>query len=506
MGLALPPESCKIYTPAPLARAMVAALGDKPHFQWLEPSHGRGAFVEAMADNKIGRARITAIDLDPTPAAADRLANSFRGVDFLRWASTTACRFDRIVGNPPYVAISQLPTSLRRCASLVRDPTGRPIGLGANVWYAFVLTSIRLLRPGGSLAFVLPSAAEFADYAAAVRHTVQAQFGRLELYRCRRPLFALVQEGNLVVVAKEFQAGPFRIVRRRFATPGKLVSALSASGEGNGRPCQPETGSRDAGMVEFRDIATVRLGGVTGDARYFLMDEQRRRDLGIPTTAVVPVVSRARHLRSGSIDQAEWKKLRAEGERVWLFSPSQAACVHPEVKKYLRRRVGGCNRAAFKVSNRRPWYRTPLPSHPHAFLSGMARFGPWLCINEKPKLNATNTLYVVTFRNCSGDDRFRYALSFLTSSVREQLRRTGRRYADGLVKHEPSALAGLRLPQMRDGMDFRNTYSKALDALLQGNHREAMKIADSATAPKVVECSLKGTDEAPPTGVLSSAA
>jgi methylase of polypeptide subunit release factors len=117
MRLALPPESCKVYTPSPLADAMIAALGDKPHLQWLEPSHGKGAFVEALARRGISKARIIAIDLDPTSAPGDKFAKVFRGVDFLRWATRTDCRFDRIVGNPPYIAISQLPVSLRGAAA-----------------------------------------------------------------------------------------------------------------------------------------------------------------------------------------------------------------------------------------------------------------------------------------------------------------------------------------------------------------------------------------------------
>ena len=102
MRLAFPPDSSKVYTQADLAEAMVWALGDEPILSWLEPSHGRGVFVEAISRLGVRRKRIVAIDLDRKVSVADDLAMTFRGVDFLRWAAQTQQRFDRIVGNPPF--------------------------------------------------------------------------------------------------------------------------------------------------------------------------------------------------------------------------------------------------------------------------------------------------------------------------------------------------------------------------------------------------------------------
>lgn len=163
MTLPSAPDACKVYTPAVLADAMVHALGDDPCALWLEPSHGTGVFINAIARLGTPKERIVALDLDRTSSPADGLATTLRGVDFLRWANQTELRFDRIVGNPPFIAINRLPQTLQNSAVSVPDFNGRLIGRGANVWYAFVLASLRLLKPGGHLAFVLPSAAEFAN-------------------------------------------------------------------------------------------------------------------------------------------------------------------------------------------------------------------------------------------------------------------------------------------------------------------------------------------------------
>src|SRR5438034_1268556 len=100
---ACPPVSCKVYTPRPLAEALVNALGDEPDAQWLEPCVGEGVFISALADIGVQAERITAIDLESAPGPQDTRANTHRGIDFLQWAATTQRRFDRIVANPPFV-------------------------------------------------------------------------------------------------------------------------------------------------------------------------------------------------------------------------------------------------------------------------------------------------------------------------------------------------------------------------------------------------------------------
>src|SRR5687768_9368391 len=145
MRLALPLDSCKVNTPADLASAIVQALGDDTGLLWLEPSHGSGVFVEAISQLRVPKKNIVAVDLDPGGSPADRLATTIRRVDFLKWAQETRRRFDRIVGNPPFVSIKRLKVSLQGTAASVQDFDGNPIGYGANTWYAFVLASLRLL-------------------------------------------------------------------------------------------------------------------------------------------------------------------------------------------------------------------------------------------------------------------------------------------------------------------------------------------------------------------------
>lgn len=481
MRLARPPSSCKVYTSPDLADAMVRSLGDQEHAVWLEPSHGKGAFLEALSRLGIEKDRVVAIDLDTSIAEADKLAITFRGLDFLRWASTTDRRFDRIVGNPPFIPISRLPASLRKTASSVLDANGKPIGSGTNVWCAFVIASLRLLRQGGSLAFVLPSAAGFSDYAEKIRKTVFQSFGNLELYHCTRPLFDEVQEGTLVALARDYGSGPCTMRRRRFTSRTALIRGLSRGSRVSGRKCPSKAQPRDKGVLPFNSVATIHLGGVTGHSDYFLMTESKRESLGLPFGAVSHVVSKAKHVRCAALTMANWRELREGGERIWLFNPLDSLVTSSSVKRYLKldHKNGGCNCQAYKISIRKPWYRTPMPKIPDAFMSGMSQHGPFLCINETRCVNATNTLYVVRFLSRDRNDWFKWALALLTSYTQRQIRRLGRRYADGLIKFEPGTFRNIALPIMKANPEYKVLYDRAISAVFDGRIGTAREIADS---------------------------
>jgi len=263
-----------------------------------------------------------------------------------------------------------------------------------------------------------------------------------------------------------------------------LVRRLTNGSSVNGHKCPNGTTSQGADETTFGSVAEIGLGGVTGDASFFLMDENKRTSLKLPIRALIPVVSKARHLHSAVLTDSNWNRLRVSGQRIWLFNPSRDLTNHSSVRAYLTLKTaeGGCNRDAYKVSIREPWYRTPMPPPPDAFLSGMSQHAPWLCINETRTVNATNTLYVIRFLSRERADWYLYALALLTSKVRRQLRRIGRRYPDGLIKYEPGQLRNVRLPQLRSDADHRQLYIKAAAALLSGNHRLAKQIADSLLA------------------------
>jgi adenine-specific DNA-methyltransferase len=478
------PVSCQVYTPRPLADAMVKALGDAPTIEWLEPCVGEGVFISALAALGVETDRITGIDLNSEPGGQDALSKTTRGIDFLDWAMSSDQRFDRIVGNPPFVSLSKLNSELRKAALKVKSPNGHEITLSSNYWHVFLCASLNLLKPNGSLAFVLPASWDYADYAKAVRLEVLEHFSRVTIYRSRRPLFESVQEGSIILVATGFGSSECKSSRFEFDAPADLIEALRAFDEvelGAGNLLAPPLQSIDAAYARLGDIVDIRLGGVTGAASFFLLTESQRINLGLPVKSLRRVVSKARHLVSGEISSQGWEQLRDSGHRVWLFHPTPAQLLHPAVKRYLDSAIAQAQPITerYKVKIRTPWYNTPIPRNCDGFLSGMSRFGPWISVNSDPKLTATNTLYTISFlQKTSQEEKFAWALSLLRTETRNVIESLGRIYADGLIKHEPGDLSQLIIRRPKDTRGARRTYNQAVEFLLAGQLQRSRGLAD----------------------------
>jgi hypothetical protein len=234
----------------------------------------------------------------------------------------------------------------------------------------------------------------------------------------------------------------------------------------------------------LRDVMNIGIGAVTGDSDFFLLSESQRKKLGLPKSALRPVVSRARHLQGPAINGDIWAGYRNNDERVWLFRPCDSELVDPQVRAYmeLEPEQGGCRRDAFKVRNRTPWWRTRLPPRPHGFLSGMTQHGPVVCFNEKPGLTATNTLYTVRFADAiPKKDRCAWAMMLMTTSAREKIEVAQRMYALGLKKLEPGDIGSLQLPVPRLPVP-RRAYQQAVKAVMDANWVRASEIADRFVA------------------------
>jgi adenine-specific DNA-methyltransferase len=504
------PQSCVVFTPRPLADAMVQALGDQQHATWLEPCVGGGVFLEALAATKVPPSRIRGLDLATTSSSQDHLARTIRGEEFLRWSQSTTERFSRIIANPPYIALNRMPRSVQSSALRILVPgTTRKVTLGANSWFGFLCASISLLRRRGSLAFLLPAAWEYADYAAPLRASIGQLFETVEVHRCRQPLFKAVLEGSVVLLARHCHGASSRaevspIKRVSYRTPDALIRALGASrpatvdrkdqvvsiwSGGSSSALESTTASdrrttREAtphAKKQLGDVIQIRLGGVTGHAHYFVLSDEQRVQYDLPCSVCRPVLTRARHLTAGTIGPDDWRQLRDDGERVWLFDPRPSQIRLKAVKRYLdlSPQDGGCDRTALKVRSRDPWYRTPIQRHIDGFMSGMSGWGPWVVFRETPRLAATNTLYLVHFlSSATADERAAWAMWLLTSEAARHLHRIGRRYADGLVKFEPGDIAELPIatPAQTDGAYA--AYQRAVRLLLKGQKAASRREAD----------------------------
>jgi hypothetical protein len=295
-------------------------------------------------------------------------------------------------------------------------------------------------------------------------------------------LFPEVREGCVVLVAKGYRKEPAKSVRINHTNADALITALL---QGDGKPTNHNASARtgDPSLTPFSDLYAVKIGCVTGDAKYFLLRESDRARLRLPKESVSPVLSKARHLASAYMTAREWERLLAADERVWLFNPEPRVVRQKAVQEYLQHGRENCDLDAYKLRNRDPWYRVPNVRYGAAgFLSGMTKLGPWICFRSKRQLSATNTLYALTAKTkMSSEERAAWALSLISTYPQRQFHAIARRYPEGLAKLEPHDLNSLRLPTPLRTKRAPEEYARAISYLVTGNVTEAIAVADAFT-------------------------
>ena len=112
-------------------------------------------------------------------------------------------------------------------------------------------------------------------------------------------------------------------------------------------------------------------------------------------------------------------------------------------------------------------------------MTGMSHARPWVALNRRRSLTASNTLYGVRFPALtSTDQRAAWCLSMLSSDTAESRAELTRQYPQGLLKLEPGDLARLvvRRPKKIDGA--LSLYRQAVEFIIAGMPEASQALAD----------------------------
>ena len=162
----------QVYTPDDLAAHVVASLDLRSGMSVLDPACGDGVWLRAVAA-RAAREGITDLHLEgwDVDASALEVARQRQpeGVAWLHRDGLADCeaRFDRVVGNPPYLEAKRMPDAVK---AWVKQRAPHAARGAFDLYGAFVERSVALLRPGGTAALVVPNRVLVTAYAAALRH------------------------------------------------------------------------------------------------------------------------------------------------------------------------------------------------------------------------------------------------------------------------------------------------------------------------------------------------
>jgi len=489
------------YTPESLAGILVRWALKGVTGSVLDPSFGGCAFLTAATKELKRKGEknpgllVFGVDVDPDCIEHVRgntcLAEENCVVrDFLDLApgEMPGAPFKVIVGNPPFVRHHWLKGEKRAAARAAIDTAGIAVPATASTWAYFLVHSLAFLESGGRLAMLVPEAILQADYAAPIREALAERFSRVLLVHIRDRLFEGTDE-PVVVVAAAGYGKRGKITIEAIQQAEDLAGVLSGSTTrrrssrvtvANGRTVSAETVELLEELEQHElvrrvaDVATVRIGFVTGANNHFIRAEKELARLGIPSRARIPVVARTKWLSGLEFTKEDHRELVAAGRRAFLVRPTPRFDDDDGVRAWIveGEAVGVKDRS--KCSRREDWYRLVLPPIPDAFAT-CTRLGSPLIVINSAGYRCSNALHSIRWKEDLGAAPGTAALGFLTSLVSVWAELHGRRYGGGVLKVEPGTLNSTPLPLVPSASEFFEQVNALLRA---GREEDARRRAD----------------------------
>jgi adenine-specific DNA methylase len=489
------------YTPDAVAEVLVRWALDGAPGRLLDPSFGGCAFLEAGArvmeelGSKAGGAKVFGVDVDADCIQYVRSSSRLRErnctfEDFLALAPSdlSGAPFRAIVGNPPYVRHHWVKDEKRTVARRIADESSVVLAETASLWAYFVVHALAFMAEGGRLALLVPEAVLQADYADAVRSVLESSFRRVRLVHLRERLFDDTDE-PVVVVAGEGFGEPGKLSVHSLDTAAELEALLRGvevarphTTLANGRRVLPEAlkavelVQATGRTIRFDELATTRIGIVTGANSHFIRSAKDLENLGVPARARTGIVSRTKWLSGLEFTKADHQDVVASGSRAFLVRPTPAVEEHAGVLQWVAEGEEAGVHEHHKCAKREPWFRVDLPPRPDAFVTS-TRLGPPLLVLNRTSYRCTNALYAVRLNLEDDVSPESIALGFLTTFVALWSELNGRRYGGGVLKLDLGTLGKLPLPVVPE---CSSAFADANAALREGNENQARLIADRA--------------------------
>jgi adenine-specific DNA-methyltransferase len=464
------------YTQPAIASFLVRWVKVSKPKSILEPSCGDGAFLDAIENARIpSLKRLIACELneDEAEKAATRtnLPVKMQRTDFLRWYLFFVRNeegFDAVVGNPPFIRYQYLPAEQQLLAEKIFGQLKLPFTKHTNAWVPFVLASIRLLKPGGRLAMVIPSEIFHIPHAQSLRRYLAEQCSRILILDPEEIWFDDTLQGTVLLMAEkkrdvsEKSRGVAIVpVKSRDALAGDPEDYFQNAAYTNGvtiegkwmpvflslreRALLAELKARED-VKRFADIASVDVGIVTGANKFFLVPDATVSEFALQRWAH-PMFGRSGHVKGLVYSESDHELNKGTGlpaNFLW-FEEEQIEKLPQNVRDYLDIGLNQKLHTRFKCRTRRTWYKVPsVYSAPIAMLK-RAHHYPRLVLNSADAYT-TDTAYRIRPLGIKPEALVVGFVNSLTCLTAEM---EGRHYGGGVLELVPSEIERLLVPVIK---------------------------------------------------------
>jgi len=496
-------EKGQFMTPIQIANLMVdlSLLNNKnTRESLLDPSVGLGIFPFLYLKKRanlglIEGLSIVAYDidkimLDVTKARLDRFEKnnginlSLRNEDFILSEDSTT--YDVIICNPPYIK-SNAVKNREKYLKHLRSRYGFEIPTLNNLDSFFLLKSLKLLKPGGTLIFITPNSFLSSVSGTKVREYLLKEIDIEAFIHIDTPEFVFEDgmSSALITYGKKKKNQPkvqnvkfIKIVK--FNGVAEVIDAIKTGTIllPNTVQIYPQTEldpkekwlskfeeihNPSVGKIEFvelRKYFRVKRGIATGANSYFTLSVDQVKKWHIPDKYLEPIIVKASYASSPIFTYEDYVALKKSGKRVFLLKiedeePDQ------EVSDYLNYGIKlGVDRK-YLCRNRRKWFFVENRDPPVLFVKVFHREKPEFILNKAGVKNLT--CFHGLYPKIQNETLYKALIlySFTTYGGKSIIEQT-RKYGGGLLKLEPRDVEQIKIP---DFLQFSENDLKRIDDL-----------------------------------------
>lgn len=470
-------------TPSLLARDILVHarefLGETRKIRFLDPALGSGAFYAALRrvfDTK-SIEMATAFEIDPHYGEPAEALWAGHGLNLIHGDFTHAKPnpvYNLIICNPPYVRHHHLSAGEKaRLRKLSYEASGSKLSGLAGLYCHFLMQAHAWMAPGAIAGWLIPSEFMDVNYGREVKRYLLNQVTLLEIHRFDPDdvQFADALVSSAIVWIKNskpasdhhviFSFGGSLTSKGSLVDPHHIraVSIADLSKEDKWTRFPRQAVRQYDGRTKLGDLFQIKRGLATGDNGFFVLDEQRVKELNIPAKALRPILPSPRHIEGMSVE-ADERGLPTNARRLFLLDPrmdqSEIDAGYPSLAAYLAKGVEAGLNERYLCRSRKRWYdqenREPAPIVcTYVGRSDTKHGRPFRFIRNRSSATVANS-YLAMYPRPALLERFAFDPNVidrvweqLNAIPAETLLGEGRVYGGGMHKLEPKELANVPL-------------------------------------------------------------
>lgn len=464
-------------TPTQLARDVLAyglefLRKDEP-VRFLDPAIGTGSFYSALISTCRERSVASAhgFEVDPhygKPALALWEGSQLQITlgDFTRQTppSQDAQRANLLICNPPYVRHHHLEgVEKMRLQAAAHEAANVELSGLAGLYCYFMALSHRWMSQGGIAGWLIPSEFMDVNYGRALKAYLLREVTLLHVHRFdpNDVQFDDALVSSAVVWFKKAKPPEQHSVKFSYGgtmqKPAINKSVRAVDLERADKWTRFPRQNIEAEHYGYRlgDLFAIKRGLVTGDNSFFILDEEKVRNLGLPAKFMRPILPSTRYIKTNEID-ADEAGLPLLDKRLFLLDcdrpEEEIKRDYPALWSYLQT---GLETVAtgYLCQARRFWYaqeRRPAAPIVCTYIGRSDHGGrPFRFLLNNSQATATNVylmLYpqpILAKQLRHKPETLRSLWQALNAIGRETLLGNGRVYGGGMHKLEPKELANV---------------------------------------------------------------